>query len=243
MGQLGVVPTYWGPVRDYELGKPSLAYDHPSPIDSQGTLPWLLKSLARNTGPKFRMYLVVAPTEPELGDIAEAHVQGIAARSAGTMSVEVIGPRALEALRAVFGKGSGGDFLSLRGYGNVRNLGLAMGLLAGAEAIAFLDDDEVVEPDCLARAAAQGLSLPVELGPYPRRFLGEDLETEAAAALGRHCPPPGRGSGRVRLRGKEVGEGDRGRVFWTYLPLGGLGGGRWICLGSVPTACSFISLW
>jgi len=187
MGQLGVVPTYWGPVRDYELGKPSLAYDHPSPIDSQGTLPWLLKSLARNTGPKFRMYLIVAPTEPELGDIAEAHVQGIAARSAGTMSMEVIGPRALEALRAVFGKGSGGDFLSFRGYGNVCNLRLAMGLLAGAEAIAFLDDDEVVEPDCLARAAAQDLSLPVELGLYPRCFLGEDLESEATTALRQHC--------------------------------------------------------
>jgi len=62
-----------------------------------------------------------------------------------------------------------------------------MGLLAGAEDIAFLDD-EVVEPDYLARAAAQGLSPPVELGPYPGCFLGEDLESEATTALRQHCP-------------------------------------------------------
>ena len=38
MGQL-VVPTYWG-----ELMVPFPSYDHPSPIGSQGTLPWLLKT-------------------------------------------------------------------------------------------------------------------------------------------------------------------------------------------------------
>ena len=38
MGQL-VVPTYWG-----ELMVPFPSYDHPSPIGSQCTLPWLLKT-------------------------------------------------------------------------------------------------------------------------------------------------------------------------------------------------------
>jgi hypothetical protein len=46
----------------------------------------------------------------------------------------------------------------------------------------------IYQREKLARAAARGLSLPVELGPYPGRFLGEDLETEAVAALRRHCP-------------------------------------------------------
>jgi len=45
----------------------------------------------------------------------------------------------------------------------------------------------IYQREKLAWAAARGLSPPVELGPYPGRFLRGDLETEAAAALGRHC--------------------------------------------------------
>jgi len=67
----------------------------------------------------------------------------------------VIGPNALGKLKAgLEGKGLEVDFLSLQGYGNVRNLGLAVGLLSRAEAIVFLDDDEVVGPDYLTKAAA-----------------------------------------------------------------------------------------
>lgn len=58
-----VVPTYWGPVREYELGVPSPACDHPTPLGSQGTLPRLLESLARNRGVEFEVLLVVAPAE------------------------------------------------------------------------------------------------------------------------------------------------------------------------------------
>ena len=150
-----VVPTYWGPVREYELGVPSPAYDHPTPLGAQGTLPRLLESLARNRGVEFKVFLVVAPTEPGLGEAAERQVQGLAAGFAEAMPLVVIGPDALGKLKAgLEGKGLEVGLLSLQGYGNVRNLGLAVGLLSGAEAIVLLDDDEVVGPDYLVRAAA-----------------------------------------------------------------------------------------
>ncbi len=149
-----VVPTYWGPVREYELGVPSPAYDHPTPLGAEGTLPRLLESLAQCRGAEFEVYLIVAPTEPGLGEAAEGRVQGIAAEFAGTMRVTVIGPSALAELKAELAEGLEAELLSLQGYGNVRNLGLAVGLLSGAEAIVFLDDDEVVEPGYLARAGA-----------------------------------------------------------------------------------------
>ncbi len=183
-----VVPTYWGPVREYELGMPSPAYDHPTPLGSQGTLPRLLESLAGNRGVEFEVFLVVAPTEPGLGEAAERQVQGLATPFAEAMPLVVIGPNSLGKLKAELGgKGLEVDLLSLQGYGNVRNLGLAVGLLSGAEAIVFLDDDEVVEQDYLAKAvaslddftrragAAMGVAGPY-LGPDGAPFLPESPE-------------------------------------------------------------------
>ena len=145
-----VVPTYWGPVRGYELGKPSPAYDHPTPSAGEGTLPRLLDSLAGIPAPEFRVILVVGATREEIAPAAERRVKDISRPYQGTFPVEVVGAAALGGLKERVRKP---PFpISLSGYGNIRNVGLLAGLLSGADVLVLLDDDEVVEPDHLARA-------------------------------------------------------------------------------------------
>jgi len=97
-----VVPTYWGPVREYELGKPSPAYDHPTPLQGEGTLPRLLESLAGIPDPEFRVILVVGATREELAPVAERRVKDISEPYRGTFPIEVVGEDALRGLKEQF---------------------------------------------------------------------------------------------------------------------------------------------
>lgn len=148
-----IVPTYWGPVREYEFGLPSPAYDHPTPPTEAGTLPRLLDSLTHALGPGFEVILVVGATQEGVALAAEQKVKEIAALYKDQLVISVVGESVLRRWGRRWQEFASDQIpFSLCGYGNIRNVGLAAGLLSGAEILVLLDDDEAVEPGYLARA-------------------------------------------------------------------------------------------
>ncbi len=126
----------------------------------------------------------MASTRPELAQRAWECVGGIIAPFREQFPVRAFGRRELEALRRELARRGADELagsLSLRGYGNVRNLQLLVPWLEGAEVVIALDDDEVVEPDYVARAVALvSERVPGIAGPYLYRgspFLPEAPET------------------------------------------------------------------
>src|SRR5438270_1411769 len=123
-----VVPTYWTHSSGtYEAG--DAVYDHPTPLDGQGTLDALLKSLA-DLSADFYVLILVAVTSDEVRASAEQRVREMAARYHRLLTL-VFGGREYRLLQGWFdGKNlpSAARFLGLRHYPLIRNLQLAVPL-------------------------------------------------------------------------------------------------------------------
>lgn len=64
-----VVPTYWG---DADAG----IYDHPTPLEADGTLAFLLDSLCeQDSAPSFSALILLSTTAPEYERVAEKRVK------------------------------------------------------------------------------------------------------------------------------------------------------------------------
>lgn len=151
------VPTYW----TWEEGEshPGEAiYDHPTPLDREGTLVRLLESLKIIEGPEFSVLIITATTDPRLEGAAEAKVEEIIAPFKSSFPIAQFAASELALLqerlaRLGFHQHQDQELVSLQGYGNVRNLQLIGAYLLGSQVIVGLDDDEVItDKDYLQKA-------------------------------------------------------------------------------------------
>ena len=161
-----VIPSYWA-----EGDQPgSLAergvYDYTTPIDKP--LPELetcLSSLEQVRGVLRVAVLVIAPES--CYDAARARVNSIC-RSHPNLNPLVVGMEEGRRIMAAVSQVvpvSAGEVAALRGYGAIKNLGLAVASVFGHDVAVFLYDDEVVlDPDFLTNAV-------FGLGAYTRQDL------------------------------------------------------------------------
>lgn len=165
MNPVIVIPSYWSrtdnPVAVGDVG----IYDHSTPISKP--LPELetcLQSLEQVRGVLRVIVLVVAP--PTFADSARARVDGIC-RSHPDLNPLVIGRReAKEVMKVIdlVAPGLSGEPCSLRGYGAIRNMGLAVAAALGHDVVVFLDDDEIALDENFLIDAVYGIGLETRQG-------------------------------------------------------------------------------
>lgn len=154
MNPVVVIPSYWDhAARPGALGERGV-YDYTTPIDKP--LPELetcLSSLEQVRGVLRVMVLVVAPQDCE--EAARARVSSIC-RAHADLNPLVIGATEAAHVEHAVGRLAHhvtGETVSLRGYGAIRNMGLAVAAVLGHDVVVFLDDDEVaLDEDFLTRA-------------------------------------------------------------------------------------------
>lgn len=158
MNPVIVIPSYWDrSARPGPLGERGV-YDYTTPIDKP--LPELevcLSSLEHVSGVLRVIVLVVAPQDCE--EAARARVNSIC-RAHADLNPLVIGAReASHVERAVsrMAHHVAGETVSLRGYGAIRNMGLAVAAVLGHDVVVFLDDDEVALGEDYLTKAVWGL--------------------------------------------------------------------------------------
>ena len=158
MNPVIVIPSYWG--RDAgpgALGQRGV-YDYTTPIDKP--LPELescLSSLEQVSGVLRVIVLVVAPKECE--ESARARVTSIC-RAHASLNPLVVGSQETKYVERAVGRVAHhvtGETVSLRGYGAIRNMGLAVAAVLGHDVVVFLDDDEVVQDSDFLVKAVWGL--------------------------------------------------------------------------------------
>lgn len=166
-----VIPTFWtkpqakrgrqnSPVDDL-----SSVYDHPTPIDSDGTLPDLLRSLQRVEG-LGKVVIIVATTDESIEHRAEDKVREIV-DDFPDIDAFVFGPAELGSLHRRLEQLEFADMIegvTLRGYGAVRNVGLMAAAVLGHEVVVFIDDDEVVTTSDFLKRALYGIGRKFEDG-------------------------------------------------------------------------------
>lgn len=152
MNPVIVIPTYWA--GDNLSSRAPGSYDHATlPNSESPDLERCLASLEQVRDLCRIVLLVVCPTSAT-SDVA-LRVQGIASAHAN-MDIRIV--TNIEAGRIADRIGEiaphdTGECVSLRGYGAIRNMGLAVAAILGHDSVIFLDDDEVVlGSDFMARA-------------------------------------------------------------------------------------------
>ena len=158
MNPVIVIPSYWAktdaPMSSGETG----VYDHVPPITKPvPELETCLGSLEKVRGVLRVVVLLVA--EPGCEESARSRVDGIC-RMHSSLNPVVIGTYEAGLVRDVVERAAprlDADAISLRGYGAIRNMGLAVAAVLGHDVVVFLDDDEVVLDDEFLVNAAYGL--------------------------------------------------------------------------------------
>ncbi len=145
MKKVMVVPTYWG--RDSETGWQlgDDIYDHPTPIDKEGTLPRFLKSVGKLNHQEFELVIILATTTSEIEKEAYQKVKSILEKYSNAVPTYLFSARSLTKIKKYYNDNSNLflKLFSLRGYSNIRNMCLFGGYLAGGEAVILIDDDEL----------------------------------------------------------------------------------------------------
>lgn len=168
-----VIPTYWAG-DDARANAPGV-YDHSTKLNATNPeLDRCLASLEQVRDIPRIILLVVCPisatadVSKRVHEIVDAHP---------TLKVTVVtntqASRIADRVAQIAPKGSG-ECVSLRGYGAIRNMGLACAAVLGHDAVVFLDDDEtVIDADFMKRATyalgqqtRQGLPILVKSGYF-----------------------------------------------------------------------------
>jgi len=152
-----VIPSYWG--RDSATGwkEGDAVYDHPIPLDQEGTLGRAIRSIGILRDKDFRLVVLAVSTSPEIENEVEDIVKKIVEENAPAAGVEitVFGPSNLKDVQSLLdkeGKAAYRELLSLRGYSNIRNMCLFIPHVLGSDAAVLIDDDEVFEdPDFIGK--------------------------------------------------------------------------------------------
>ena len=147
-----MIPSYWaGAAADVHAPG---AYDHSTSLNTSAPeLARCLDSLEQVRDLPRVIILAVCPLSAT-GDVAR-FIDAIAARHP---KLDILTVTNVEAARiaervAALAPHVSGEAVSLRGYGAIRNMGLAVASILGHDAVVFLDDDEVVlGADFMSRA-------------------------------------------------------------------------------------------
>ena len=143
-----IIPTFHQAAADGDKPLAESIYDHPTPLDSPGTLARCLDSLQKVHG---LGQVIITVSHNEAVEKVKAIVDQFPQMHTLVISeseAELIQQR-LEQL----GFGDTSEKIGVRGYSAVRNLGIVVSNILGFDAVVFLDDDEVIEdPEFLAKA-------------------------------------------------------------------------------------------
>lgn len=152
-----VIPSYWTGGSKDDM-KEEIIYDHPTPLDKEGTLLRAIESLSILKDKDFQLVVIAVATAENIETRVEKKVKGIIKSASSTAGVEVLlfGHSQLKQIHDVLigeGKKECIDLLQLRGYSNIRNLCMFISHILGSDAAVLIDDDEVFEdPEFISKA-------------------------------------------------------------------------------------------
>jgi len=149
MRKVVLIPTYWSRGKDDSWREGDAVYDHPTPIDEDGTLERTLDSMNKLKYKDFKLVLLICPTAPEVAEEAEKRVVNIVKRADLKAETYIFTISDLARISAIIYEKDAhhrtASLLTMAGYANVRNMCLLCADILAADAAILIDDDEVFE--------------------------------------------------------------------------------------------------
>jgi CRP-like cAMP-binding protein len=151
-----VIPTYWGRESDVGWQPGDVIYDHPTPLDQEGTLINAVRSLDILEDKDFSLVILACSAAEDLEKEVEERVCSLIRDTPPPVETFVISHSHLDSLHTEIvaqGMDDLADVLSLRGYSNIRNMCLFVPYILGAEIALLIDDDEYIDdPKFISKA-------------------------------------------------------------------------------------------
>jgi CRP-like cAMP-binding protein len=148
MSTFMVIPSYWARKSKTGWKQGDAIYDHPTPLDQDGTLSRTLESLHGLEDHDFSLIVLACATSPEIEEQVQEKVDSLVREADPPVPTHVISHSHLHALHQVLiaaGRDDLVDVLSLIGYSNIRNMCLMVPYILGAEIVILIDDDEFID--------------------------------------------------------------------------------------------------
>jgi hypothetical protein len=175
------IPSYWARESQSGWKEGDAVYDHPTPLDGEGTLSRALESVRILKDKDFQLVIIAVPTCEDIAPEVESRIAEIIKSASPTAGVEMLlfGPSRLRLIHDLLirdGKKEFVELLQLRGYSNVRNLCMFIPHVLGSDAAVLIDDDEVFEdPNFMSKA---------------REFIGKSADGKSVDAVAGHYLQP-----------------------------------------------------
>jgi hypothetical protein len=151
-----VIPSYWGREKEEGRKETDTIYDHPTPLDEEGTLGRLLDSISLIKNKDFRLVILGVATAPDIQEETEKKLESVIADSAKDVEAHLFSNSHLSKIHQFLCQYKREEMiplLQLDGYSNVRNLCTFVPHLMGSEIAVLIDDDEIFEdPDFMDKA-------------------------------------------------------------------------------------------
>ena len=149
MRRVVLIPTYWSREKAEGWREGDAVYDHPTPIDEDGTLARTLESMKMLSVKDFKLVLLICPTTPEIADEAEKKVVDITRKVNLQAETYIFTISDLAKITDIMCMTNAEQkvkpLLDMSGYANVRNMCLLCADILSADAAILIDDDEVFE--------------------------------------------------------------------------------------------------
>lgn len=167
-----VIPSYWARERAEGQRAGDAVYDHPVPIDEEGTLGRAIESIGILEEKDFELVIIAVANAKDIEAKVEEKVSRIISATPSHVKTHIFSHSHLKRIQKVLAESSGekfADLLSLEGYSNIRNLCLFLPHLLSSDVAVLIDDDEVFEdPGFMGKA---------------REFIGKSLDVGFIGAV------------------------------------------------------------
>lgn len=143
-----VIPSYWGRKKEEKRKTTDTIYDHPTPLNEEGTLRRLLDSLSVLTNREFRVVILAVSTAEDIQGEVEQKVASIVKENSSALDALIFSYSHLSKIHRFLTKKNKADLiplLQLDGYSKVRNLCTFLPHMMGSEISVLIDDDEIFE--------------------------------------------------------------------------------------------------
>ena len=184
-----VVPTYWSRHSLDGWREGDLVFDHPTPLDGEGTLGRFLRSLRVLDNRDIDLVLVVVPTSNDLLGAAVDRIRIITEEAGPPASVYLLSPKHLENIKNSLSSEAVkiAPLLSLAGYPHVRNGCLLAARLLRADIAVLIDDDEVFDDPGFLNKVREGFEKTVD-GKIVQALAGYYKNPDGGYLINREVP-------------------------------------------------------
>lgn len=153
-----VIPSYWGRKSDVGWREGDAVYDHPTPLDKEGTLLRAIQSISILKDKDFQLVIIAVATAEDIQEEVEKIISDIIKSATSNMGIDILlfshsHLGKIHHLLKSKGKEEYIDLLKLRGYSNIRNLCMFIPHILGSDIAVLIDDDEIFEdPEFMTKA-------------------------------------------------------------------------------------------